>query len=78
MTPLRITDGYVELAATVEQTVIELYVQEDDQPDVTSLRLTQPVAIRLAWWIFKWWFNERWCGWKSWFEARALKKQLNL
>lgn len=78
MTPLRITDGYVEVAATIEQTVVEMYVQETDQTDVLSVRLTQPIAIRLAWWIFRWWFNERWLGYKSWFEARALKKRLNV
>lgn len=78
MEPIRITDGYVELGATVEKTVIELLVQEEIQDSYASVRLTESVAVYLARWIIRWWICERWCGLKSWLEARKIRKQLNI
>lgn len=78
MEPIRVTDGYVEVAGTVEQTVVELLVQESVQDSYASIRLTESVAVHLARWIIRWWIFERWCGLKSWLSARKLRKQLNI
>jgi len=78
MQPLRITDGYTELAATTEKTMLEVFVQEEVQDSYTSFRLTEPVAVRLAWWIIKWWITERLFGFKARKEAKQLKASLNL
>ena len=59
MNPLRIPDGYMELAVVDGGTVAEVFIA-DSEGAVTKNHLTPPIAIRFAWWIVKWWFRSKW------------------
>lgn len=77
MKPLRITDGYTEVAATDERSSIELYFA-NAEGQVTQTYLTKALAIHLAIWIFKWWISSRWTGIRGWYTDYKIRKSLNL
>ncbi len=76
---LRVTDGYVELAAIQEQGMVELYVTSpgsgSDIP-VVRAHLPEKLAGKLAFWLIRYWIMERLMGLRGWLERRKARKQL--
>jgi hypothetical protein len=77
MKPLRVTDGYVEVAAFPRNAMVEMYVTEPGSEEVYPFHMSAKIAVRLAIWCIKYWIFARWCGLKDRLDLRKAKSQLN-
>lgn len=73
----RKTDGYVEVAAIPDGRMVEIYITSPG-PDsaVVSGHMADKLALRFAIWLLIYCVFIRFCGLRSWLEARREKEQL--
>lgn len=76
MTPFRVTDDYVELAATPERGMVELFVTAPGSSNVLQAHIPEKLAWRLGIWLVLWYFWDRMLGWRSRRETAEQKNQL--
>jgi hypothetical protein len=73
----RKTDGYVEVAAIPEGRMVEIYITSPGQDSsVVSAHMPDKLALRLALWLLIHCVFVRFCGLKSWLEARRERELL--
>jgi hypothetical protein len=76
MKPLRVTDEYVELAATPARGMVELFVTAPGSASVLQAHVPEKLAWRLGLWLLFWFVWERMLGWKSRKELREHRDML--
>ena len=76
MTPLRVTDGYIEVAAIPTKGNVELFIVRPGNQGVLQVHVPERLLVRLAVWTLWWWARDRFCGWKTRQELQRVRRYL--
>ena len=79
MTIFRATDDYVEVAAIPERGVVELFFSSpggNEHATVVRAHITEQMGLKLAFWLFWYWFWTRKMGFQTRKESSEQRKRL--
>lgn len=77
MKPLRITDGYTEIAALERGRLVELYITKPGSDSVVTAHASAKLLFHLACWLAVYWIYARLCGLRDRFDAKKARKEVS-
>lgn len=74
MTPFHRSDGYREISAFGEESMVVLFVASQDGSQVLQTHLQARLGAKLGWWLLVYWLRCRLLGLKDWWKLRRALK----